>query len=499
MPDAERSQRLSKSRFVAGWQCHRLLWWTVHEPGAAELKPDAALEDLFDQGRLVGEEARQRFPGGVLISLPHRDPERVPRTRAALDAGAPAVFEATFVADGVFCAVDVLRRDPDGFTLIEVKSSSGLKDYHVPDAAVQTHVARRSGVDVRRVAIMHLCREFRHPDVGDLFEVEDVTAAVEALLPGVPDMIEDQLAALRGTLPDVAIGPHCSKPRECAFWDRCWPADPFHVTRLYRGAAKGLGLMRRGIERMADIPAGEKLTDIQRRQKLAAERGELVVGPGLRAALEQFHGRVGFLDFETISRAIPVWPGTRPWQQTVVQFSYHEAKPGGGYAHSEWLAEGPADPREDLAASLIEATRRADRIVMYSSFERSRIRDLKEALPHRRAELEALEAKLVDLLPVMQAHVYHPDFRGSFSLKYALTPLVPDLTYSDLMIQEGRSASVEIWRLLFVAHLIPPAQRAKLRKDLLAYCERDTWATVRLLERLRELAGMGGAPQLRLL
>jgi hypothetical protein len=89
---------------------------------------------------------------------------------------------------------------------------------------------------------------------------------------------------------------------------------------------------------------------------------------------------------------------------------------------------------------------------------------------------------------VVRNTVYHPDFRGSFSLKYILNPLVPDLSYDDLVIVDGRVASVEIARLLFVAQKIPPAERERVRHDLLEYCKRDTWATVRLVARLRELA-----------
>jgi hypothetical protein len=322
----------------------------------------------------------------------------------------------------------------------------------------------------------------------DLFERHDVTARVNVLMPGIPDLLTEQVKVLRGSLPDAEIGARCNDPRECPFWDRCWPQDRFHVTRLYRGGPKGLTLMKNGVASMAQIPATQKLTDTQARQKRSAERGAIVVDPGLRKALDAFQGRVGFLDFETISRALPVWTGTKPWQQTVVQFSYHEERDGGGHSHVGWLAEGPADPRAELADRMLEATKDADSIVMYSAFERTRIRDLQEAVPFRRAELEVLEKKLVDLLPVLQNNVYHPDFKGSFSLKYTLTPLVPDLSYSDLMIREGKTASVEIWRLLFVAHLIPPDKRDALRHDLLEYCKRDTLATVKLLERLRELA-----------
>ena len=137
---------------------------------------------------------------------------------------------------------------------------------------------------------------------------------------------------------------------------------------------------------------------------------------------------------------------------------------------------------------MLEATAGAERIVMYTPFERTRIRSLQQAVPELARDLKVLEAKLLDLHPVIRDHVYHPDFLGSFSLKYVLHPLVPELTYSDLVIVDGLVASVEIARLLFVAHKIPPAQRDRVRQDLLNYCERDTWAMVKLLERLRELA-----------
>src|SRR5216110_821486 len=114
---------LSKSRFVTGGQCHKLLWWTVHEPDATELQPDKVLQDLFDQGRQVGEVAHARYPGGVLIDLPHHaGAARVAATQAALDADAPAVFEATFIADETFVAIDVLEKLDDGYRLTEVKS-----------------------------------------------------------------------------------------------------------------------------------------------------------------------------------------------------------------------------------------------------------------------------------------------------------------------------------------------------------------------------------------
>jgi predicted RecB family nuclease len=489
MPEIPSRQRLSKSRFVAGVQCHRLLWWKVHTPDAEELQPDKVLQDLFSQGQHVGEVAREGFPRGVLIDGDYRDYEnKLAETQKALASDAPAIFEASFVAHNTFVAVDILERAGDGFNLIEVKSSSSQKDEHIPDAAVQKYVLEQNGIRVERVEIMHLNREHLFPDTNDLFARTDVTTAVDEFIGNVPGEIDRQLEALNGMLPDVGIGTHCFEPRECPFLNRCWPQSRDHIIKLYNvGPKKAWDYMRRGIHWIPDLPEKEKLPAAGKRQVEAMRENRLIVEPSLGKALEDFNETLGFLDFETVSRAIPVWPKTGPWKMSTAQFSYHE-EGSGGYTHVGYLAEGPHDARPALAERLLDVTKGASKIVMYSSFERRMIRDLQAAVPDLERELKELEDKLVDLLPVIRNNVYHPRFEGSFSLKYVLSPMVPGLTYNDLVIVDGMVASVEIARLLFVAHKIPEHERDRTRKDLLDYCERDTWALVRLLARLRELA-----------
>jgi predicted RecB family nuclease len=485
---------LSKSRFVTGCQCHKLLWWTVHEPGAKELQPDKVLQDLFNQGRQVGELARTRYPGGVLIDLPHTARrERVAATEAALASDAPAVFEATFIAGDTYAAVDVLEKRGAGNHLIEVKASNSQKEEHIPDVAVQAYIAAACGVQINSAEVMHLNKEFRHPDAGDLFARTNVTEAVAAYLPNVPDELARQEEMLAGPLPDVPIGEHCFEPRDCPFMKRCWPDSPDHIVNLCGvGPKRSAAYFERGIHWIRDLPPNERLNFSQKRQLKAMAENRLIVEPTLATELEPFISarRLGFLDFETIQRAVPVWPGMAPWQQAAAQFSYHERQPDGSYTHAEHLAEGPRDARPPLVEAMIAATAKADRVVMYTAFEKTRIREMQVSVPHLAAELAALEAKLLDLHPVMRNCVYHPGFNGSYSLKAILTPLVPDLTYNDLVIVDGRLASVEIARLLFVAGKIPRHEHERVRKDLLNYCERDTWAMVRLLERLRELAGV---------
>jgi hypothetical protein len=483
---------LSKSRFVTGWQCHRLLWWKVHEPNAVELQPSKVLEDLFNQGRQVGEVARTKYPGGVLIDLPHTQyRQRVAATRQAIADGAPAIFEASFEHDGTFVAIDVLEKVAGGYKIVEVKSSTSLKKEHIPDVAIQACVAAANGLEIKATAVMHLNKECHHPDLSNLLATADVAAEVARIAGNVMDEVERQKKMLQGPIPERTIGPHCRDPHDCPFMARCWPSDPWHISQLYNvGGKKVEGYLHRGIKTFNDLPANEKLQFTQRRQIKAVRENRLIVESTLARELEPFTGRLGFLDFETIQRAIPVWPGMKPWEQTPAQFSYHERLPDGSYKHEAFLAEGPEDCRPRLVETMVRATADAERVIMYSTFERDRIRGLQKAVPHLRAELEALEAKLLDLRPVVRNCVYHPRFGGEFGLKQILSPLVPELSYDDLVIVDGRVASVEIARLLFVADKIPRHERDRVRQELLDYCERDTWATVRLLEELRKLAGL---------
>ena len=484
---------LSKSRFVAGWLCPNELWWRVHEPDAPELVPDVSLQDRLNQGNEVGELACTYVPGGVLIDLPHNEvDERLAMTREALDGDAPAIYEASFLADNVFVAVDILERTGNGYSMIEVKSSTQLKDEHLPDAAIQTHVLRQSGLDVRRAEVMHLNNQCRYPDLGDLFTRVDVTEQIRPLLPDVPDQIAQQMALINGPEPEIEIGHQCFGRRECPFKGRCWPdMSGDHVGSLSGvGPKKTWELMQRGYHSIHDLTPDVKIPRAAERQVRAVKKNKMIIGRGFAEAMQQFAGTLAFLDFETVSRAIPVWDGCWPWQQVPVQFSCHVQTTHGEVTHHEWLAQPGRDPREELALAMIEACRGADKVVAwYASFERTRIDELIEALPHLADELRSINERLVDPHRVVKDYVYDPAFHGSFSIKNVLPALVPELSYGALEISEGATASVELSRFLFQSDTISQEETEKLRHALLEYCKLDTWACVRLLEKLRELVG----------
>jgi hypothetical protein len=500
MPSAP---RLSKSKFIAGIQCHKQLWWRVHDPDAPELTPDAGLRHRFDQGLHVGRTARQYIGdgSGELIDLPvYHLESRVAATTEALRRGArrppQPLFEAGFVADSTYAQIDVLepiRETTAGpaFSVIEVKAANRVKQEHIFDVAVQVHVARKTGLRIERAEVMHLNAQCRFPDLGNLFVREDVTSVVEGVLFEIPVLLSEQLQMLEGPLPEVLIGDHCRKPYDCPFVERCWKLPRHHVSTLYRIQHKQVkDYEAQGFETIHDLPTDIELGIIHQRQVKAVQSGKMVVEPTLAKALESFTSPLAYLDFETVSMAIPVWNGCRPWEMVPAQFSCHIESTRGRLTHHSWIAEGPEDPRPAIAEQLVEACQGARKVVAYfANFERDCIRRLALAVPHLAAELTAIEEKLVDLLPLVRNHIYHPDFDGSFSIKRVLPALVPGLSYNDLAIGDGELASVELLRLMFAGERMAEAERSALRGSLQLYCERDTWAMVKLWERIRGLVG----------
>jgi predicted RecB family nuclease len=485
LTELPRPARLSKSRVMAGLQCHKLLWWMVHEPAAPEL--DGRVSAVMDQGLRVGELARTYVPGGVLIDLPYDAyTDRVAATQEVLRRAA-VVYEAAFVADSVFVSVDILERQGAGYCLVEVKSTTRVKAHHLPDVAIQTHVLRRSGLNVTRMEVMHLNRECAYPDLSNLFVREDVTDAVEGLLSGVRQEIAVQAGMLGGPLPDVQIGNHCSAPYECPFVERCWPVlPPHHVSTLYAMRQRALELDEDGYHTIHDLPEDVVLRAIADRQRRAVQAGRVIVEPGLAQALEAFVPPIAFLDFETIGLAVPVWNGCHPYESVPVQFSCHVVQPDGDVTHHAWLAEGPEDPRPALAERLVAACAGARTVVAYNAqFERRCLQQLADSVPDLATPLREIAARLIDLLPIVRNYVYHPDFGGSFSMKNVLPALVPELSYDGLQIADGQSASLELVRLLFHGDALEPGARERERSEVLQYCHQDTWGLVKVLERLR--------------
>jgi hypothetical protein len=486
---------LSKSRYTAGLQCPKRLWYEVNAREQLA-PPDAATQAIFDQGTEIGRTAQGLFPDGVEIDRKQLAwASAVTVTEEALARRVP-LYEAAFAHLGAGCRVDILVpvERGDAWDLVEIKCTSEVKEDHLEDVAFQTWVVRGAGVPLRRSVLGHLDTGYVRSgalDLQRLFALEDVTERIAPVLPRMPAEVRRlQAVAAQAAHPEVAIGPHCAAPYNCPLERVCWTEVPEgSVLDLSRGGAKSWRLWNDGVVDLTSIPAGTRLTDRQQVQVTVARSGQAHVDrQALRRFLDRLEYPVQYLDFESCALAIPPFDGTRPFQQIPFQFSLQVVEsPGAAVRTIAFLAEGAADPRPAFVAALREAIGSVGSIVVYNqTFELGRIRELARDLPDEASQLSCLLPRIVDLLEPFRNFAYlHPAQSGSASIK-AVLPVLVGRGYEELEIQEGDSASRAYLRLVDPA--IPRDERAAIRSALLAYCGRDTEGMVEIAQALERLA-----------
>lgn len=485
---------ITKSDFLAGLQCPLRLWNRHRAPIPYEDREETS---AMRAGTNVGLLAHRLFPGGIVVEAePWEREQAVARTQALLsDRNVGAIFEAGFVHNGLHVRVDVLKRtSAESFALYEVKSSGEVKAQHIPDLAFQVQVARLSGLKIENAGIIHINKNYERGtelDVYGLFSVSDETPRVDDYVAGIEQRIGQQQQILRGQSPSVEPGSHCHDPYDCEFWDRCTACKPedwvFYLPRL--GSERYEQLRSLGIELIWEIPDDFNLSELQNRIREVLRTGEPYLGPGLAAALSEVTPPVSYLDFETISPAVPIWPGTYPYQRIPFQWSVHKTSQSGQLIHAEFLADGSTDPRRSVAELLVAQLCPSDeRIVVYNrAFESSVLGELVDLYSDLAPRLIAIRDRFWDLLPVVRNHVYLPGFGGSFSIKAVAPAMVPQLSYAALDgVNEGLAASDAFIRL--VNGILADGETEEgVRDELLAYCRLDTLAMVQVHQKLQNI------------
>ena len=479
---------------MAGVQCLKRLYWQVHQPELAA-EPDAATEAIMGQGREVGMLARQLFPGGVEVDGSGGLDNAIRTTRELVaNREIPAVFEGTFENSGVLVRVDVLQRRRDHrWRLIEVKSTTSLKEVHLDDVGIQSRVVSRSGLDLASVNLAHVNRDYVFDgdsiDPRKFFKIRNLTRRIASLQPKLTFQLRAEFTVLNmPNAPDLPPGPHCTSPVTCEFFDCCNPPLPDdhigYLPRLHANAEEALEEL--GVESIHDVPDDFELTEIQRRAATCVQTGEPWYSPELRDVLGQLAYPLYFADFETVNRAIPPFAGMRPYDHLPFQWSVHvQRQLGAEPEHHEFLATDATDPRREFISSLCAALGESGSIVVYSSFESQRLSDLASWFPEFADRINAIQARLFDLLPVVREHTYHPAYAGSYSIKSVLPALVPEMTYEGMEVANGQDAGLA-WESL-VRGSLDCGERERIRKALLDYCALDTRAMVKLLEVLQQL------------
>lgn len=481
---------LSKSRITDGLQCPRLLWLKVHSPELVEYDPGT--QRIFAMGHEVGRLAQETYGGGVLVGGPHEGPvsgghlrQAELETQRLLSAPDDAVlYEATFAHEGVLVRADIFLREGGRCRFIEVKSSTTVKPHHLSDAAIQAWVMESAGVPVDGIAIAHVDNEFRYAGDGDysgLLVEEDVTEKVRERVLTVPGRVEALREVLAGDCPPPLVGSHCGSPNACPLKSYCRSETAeYHVASLPHGGKLIPSLQEEGYFDLRDVPAGRLEKPDHVRVWRATVAGEAEIDERLAAELGDLAYPRYYLDFETITFAVPIWAGTCPWEQLPFQFSCHVEHADGRLEHEEFLDISGEPPMRACAEAVIAKLGDSGPVLAYTTFEEKRLEWMAAAYPDLAEPLAAIVARIVDLHPLLQANYYHPDMRGSWSIKAVVPTVLPDLAYDDLdEVHDGTGAQLAFDEAIRAG--TPPERREDLQRKLLDYCERDTEVMVGLV------------------
>jgi hypothetical protein len=482
-------QTIAKRDWLNGQQCLGMAWYGLR---ASRTPPGEA--DLFrmEQGQEIGNLARGLYPDGILVSRSNgKEPTTITR-ELFTTATVATVLEAAVQAGPFVARADILTREGSGWHLLEVKSSfSDTKNLAglVDDLAYTVMVFRRAGVQIVKASLVLLSRNYRFGDATSrLFETIDKTSEVQDRAEEF-DANADSVARILSEEARPAVAP-VSACRDCESYQReCLGSGVAHtvleIPKLHHTKLRRLS--QEGIVDISQVPNDLKLTENQRRAMTAMLSGKAVVEPDLSEALNCIQWPVHYLDFETVATVLPLYPGHGCHRQVVTQFSIHHresihAEP----SHSEYLADPAKDCERELAESLIESLGARGSIIMYSPFEKTRIRALIDLFPDLQAALQAILDRLVDFERIIEGNIYHPEFRGSFSVKTVLPAVVPELSYAGLDVKDGGTAIARFARM--AAGDMPSCEALATRRRLLEYCKMDTFAMLKLHETLDRLS-----------
>ena len=470
----ENSQLLTKSDFLLFLDAPLHLWAKKH--GHIHKTPTVFDINVMNQGYEVETLAKEYLEKYVLRP----------------DENENLIFQRIFTSKQFSARTDILIHKPatDSYDLYEVKSGTKVKKENLYDVTYQFLIVNKQ-IKIDRVFILHLNSEYirySRLNLAELFVAEDVTQKVYELKEEV-DIKREIALDVASNLSSENIKP-CLSPKACPCPDFCHPSLPensiFDIPRLSK--KKKMELINQGISEIRDVPDTFPLNEKQRLiVDVAQSNAEHVNREAIRKEFQHFVFPLYFLDYETYLAVIPQFDGYKPQQQMVFQYSLHKMESlNGEIRHTDHLAITKNDPSKLLVEQLQEDIGDTGTVVVwFKPFERTRNKEMAIIHPDYADFLTDLNERIYDLGDFINFGFYlHPDFKGSWSIKNVLPVMVPELSYKEMEIGKGDEAMMAWWHM--VNDTIPTDEIEKTKESLLKYCELDTWAMVRIFEKLQE-------------
>ena len=491
-------RNISKSAYTQFLKCPKMLWYNTH---GYEKALSENTRRTLDNGTEFGIMAQTYFGDCVLVEK-ESNISMIEQTNRCLEAGAENIAEATFVSKGGYCQADILHRNENGrFDIVEVKSSTQIQSYYLDDVAFQYYVIRDC-VPIDRCFILHMNNLYRRQGAlsKELFVLEDVTEKVKAKLKPKAkkpkkgeapadtdkDLIGEAISKINqlldGDLPDMRVHAGCDDQWECPFMEAC---------------VGSLDASSRKLMSCTDLTWKQRIKCLEKGEMVYPRGKEVLKLPddetiidrdGIKSYLAGLTYPLYLLDFESIQNIVPQYENQRPWQQTPFQYSLHiMQKPDDTpqeLIHREFLWDENSDPREALVKQLVRDIPADGCAMAYNMmFEKMIIEDLAEVYPEYAEQLMSIHANFTDLMvPFRQQLYYKGSMRGSYSIKKVLPacyPNDPELDYHNL--EEVQNGTMAQEKYLALIDMKPSAEKERLRKNMLKYCELDTFAMYKLL------------------
>ena len=483
---------LSKSKYTRGYQCLKMLWLDENHPEEAK---EIDNSQVFDTGHEVGELAKNLFGEYTDIEFNKDLNKMISDTKKSLDKGNKVITEASFKYENNFCSVDILINNKDSVEVYEVKSSTSLHSIYLEDISYQVYILKSLGYNVVKSCVVYLNNKYKYKDKLDikkLFVIDDVTDYILSNQDNIKKHL-DEINKLTDKEPKIDIGIQCMNPYECPYFEYCTKSlerpNIFDIKRL--NFKKKLEYYKDNIITFKDIIDNEidDRSIEQAEHELYKNISDKIEKDKIKSFLDTLSYPLYFLDFETYQDAIPKFNGTTPYEQIPFQYSLHIMDEKGNVIHKEFLADGINDPRRSLAENLIKDIPDNVCVLAYNmSFEKGVIKRLSDNYKDLSNHLLKIRDNIKDLMiPFYNRNYYTRDMKGSYSIKYVLPALFPDdpsLNYANLpLIHKGDQASNAYKNLINQTK----EEQKETRNGLLVYCELDTYAMVKIYQKLKEI------------
>lgn len=484
---------LSKSKYCKAKQCNKILWLDKHKPDQAI---PTANQTVLQNGTKVGEVAKKYFGEYIDIEYNKDLSKMIAQTEIHIKNTPNIITEASFNYNNNFCSVDILKNDPDGLEIYEVKSSTEVKEIYKDDISYQVYILQNLGYKIKSANIMYINSKYKRKgelDLKQLFKIENVTDIAFSKQEEIKNKILEINEYMKNENEQPQdLGKYCFTPYGCPYWNYCSKHLPennvFNIHSM--STNKKLEFYHNGIYKFEDL-INEKM-NLKYKQQIEAELLNTVTieKQQIKEFLKDLYYPLYFLDFETFQQAIPQYDNIRPFEQIPFQYSLHYIeKENAELKHTEFLAEPGENPKRKLAEKLVADIPENVCVLAYNmSFEKTVIKNLAEEFEDLREHLLKIHSNIKDLIiPFRKRMYYLKEMQGAYTIKKVLPSLYPDIPefdYKNLsVVHNGEEASNIFAQMQFKT----AEEQEIIRKGLLEYCKLDTLAMVKIWEKLMDI------------